>query len=285
MRIQLSMALVVFSAGVLPALAGEDAKTISLADAPAAVQATIKDHVADGALGEIDRTNEEGEVVYEVTFTPKGGEERDFDVADDGTLLSVEMLLPEVPAPVRKTIEVEANGWALDNIDKNVSDTEITFDVDVSTNADGGTREKNFTVAENGDLLSLSMALTNVPAVVQATIQAQAGGGMVASLEETFDPDGNQFDVEVASGGGAKKCFTVTEDGKMYSEEVSLEKVPPGARKTITEKIGNGKLLRIEKALLEKKDGVLPYEVESRKDGQEFDFSVGPKGRFFGEDE
>jgi hypothetical protein len=28
----------------------------------------------------------------------------------------------------------------------------------------------------------------------------------------------------------------------------------------------------------------LPYEVEGRKDGKTFDFSVGPRGRFLGMD-
>jgi hypothetical protein len=31
--------------------------------------------------------------------------------------------------------------------------------------------------------------------------------------------------------------------------------------------------------------GVFPFEVEGRKDGKPFDFSVGPKGRFLGMDD
>jgi hypothetical protein len=31
--------------------------------------------------------------------------------------------------------------------------------------------------------------------------------------------------------------------------------------------------------------GVLPYEIEARKDGKPFNFSVGPKGRFLGMDD
>ncbi len=285
MKIQISIVLLAFAGLVMPAKAGEDAKTVALADAPSAVQTTIKSHVADGALGDIDKTSGDGETVYEVTFTPKGGEERDFTVADDGTLLSVEMTLSELPAPVRKTIGLEADGWALENVDKNVDETEASYDVEVSTNSGGATRTRNFSVAENGDLLSLTLALTNTPAAVQTAIQSQAGGGAVESVEKTFDPDGNQFEVEVVNGDGTKKSFTLTEDGRLYSEEVPLEKVPPGARRTITERVGDGKVLRVEKALLEKKDGVLPYHVESRKDGKEFDFSVGPKGRFLGVDE
>jgi uncharacterized membrane protein YkoI len=285
MRIHITLALLIFMGMVPAVLAGEDAKAMALSDTPPAVQSTITNQVADGALGDIDRTNEDGETTYEVTFTPKGGEERDFSVAEDGSLLSVEMLLPEVPAAVRKTIEMEANSWELENIDKNVDETEPSYDVDASKSVDGAGQSRHFSVAENGGLLSLSLVLTNTPAAVQAAIQTQAGGGTVESLDETFDADGNQFDVEVVKGDGAKRSFTLTEDGRIFSEEVSLEQVPPGARKTINEKVGNGKLLLIERALLEKKDGVLPYYVESRKDGKEFNFSVGPKGRFLGMDE
>jgi hypothetical protein len=36
---------------------------------------------------------------------------------------------------------------------------------------------------------------------------------------------------------------------------------------------------------VEKKAGVLPYEVTGRKDGKPFNFSVGPRGRFLGMDD
>ena len=117
MRIQITLALLIFT-GLIPAVrAGEDSKTMALSDTPPAVQSTITNQVADGALGDIDRTNEDGETTYEVTFTPKGGEERDFSVAEDGSLLSVEMLLPEVKAVrgarVRSTRRViSAASWS-----------------------------------------------------------------------------------------------------------------------------------------------------------------------------
>lgn len=285
MKIQFAIAALLAVAGWVLPVEADDAKTIALSDAPTAVQSAIKDHVADGALGNIDQSKEDGDTVYDVTFTPKGGEERDFSVGEDGTLLNVEMFLPEVPAAVRKTIGMEADGWQLENIDKNMDETEPSYDVDVSKDAAGSGQTRHFSVAENGGLLSVTLALTNTPAAVQATIQSQAGGATVDSIEKTFDVSGNQFDVEVTKADGTKKAFTLTEDGRMFSEEVLLEQVPPGARKTIAEKVGNGRLLSVEKALLEKKDGVLPYYVESRKDGKEFDFSVGPKGRFLGVDE
>jgi hypothetical protein len=91
--------------------------------------------------------------------------------------------------------------------------------------------------------------------------------------------------VEAVTKAGARKTFSVAPDGRLLSVGVSLEQVPPGARRTITAKIGDGKILEIDKSLVEKEDNVLPYEVQGRKAGREFDFSVGPRGRFLGMDE
>ena len=74
-------------------------------------------------------------------------------------------------------------------------------------------------------------------------------------------------------------------NGVLLREQVALEDTPSAARKTIRERMGNGTILRIDKSLVEKRMGVLPYEVQGRKAGKPFDFSVGPRGRFLGMDE
>ena len=165
-------------------------------------------------------------------------------------------------------------------IDKNVADTEISYDVEVSK----GNHTRSFNVDNNGVLSSVDMTLDETPAAVQATIKAQIADGSVQSIDENFDPDGNSFDVEALTAAGARKTFSVAPDGRMLSAGVALEQVPPPVRQTIMEKIGDGKVLEIDKSLLEKKNGVLPYEVQGRKAGREFDFSVGPRGKFLGMD-
>jgi hypothetical protein len=55
-------------------------------------------------------------------------------------------------------------------------------------------------------------------------------------------------------------------------------------RQTLTNRIGNGRILQIDRSFLKKKE-VFPYEIEGLKDGKPFDFSVGPKGRFLGMDD
>jgi len=277
----LAISLAVFCLVTGAALAVDDAKPVALSDTPALVQKAIAAKIGDGKLDEIDRSKENGETVFEINFTTKAGEEHDFTVADDGTLLSIGVVLAETPAVVQKTIQAQAHGWEIEGINKNVADAEISFDVVVAR--DG--RERSFNVAKDGVLSSMEVTLTEMPAAVQATIKAQVADGSVESIDENFDPDGNSFDVEAFAKDGGRKSFNVAPDGRLLSEEVTLEKLPPPARKTILEKIGDGKLLRIDKSLFEKKAGVLPYEVEGRKAGRPFNFSVGPHGRFLGMDD
>jgi len=275
----LGLALFLAATGMVSA--ADDAKSLTLTDLPAAVQKTITGQIADGQLGDIDKTNEGRETVFDVSYTPKGGEERDLTVADDGTLLTLEVGLTELPAAVQATIQTQASGSNLESVEKNLDDAEVTYDVEVSK--DG--KDRSFTVAADGDLLSEEVSLTTTPAAVQSAVSAKIGEGTFQSIDESFEPEGNSFDVEALSKDGAHISFSVSATGELLTEEVALSKVPPAARKTIQTKIGDGKIIKINKSLSEKKDGVLPYEVQGRKDGKAYDFSVGPKGRFLGLDQ
>jgi hypothetical protein len=261
--------------------AADDVKPISLADTPPAVQRVIAARIGDGKLDGIDRSTEGDEVTFEVDFTTKSGEEHDFTVADDGTLLCIGVELADTPVVVQKTIQAQAGGWEIEGINKNVANAEISFDVEATKNG----QEKSFTVANDGVLSSREVTLAEAPVAVQATIKTQIADGHVKSIDEDFDPAGNSFDVEAVVKDGGRKSFSVAPDGRMMGEEVTLEQTAPPARKTIREKIGDGKILRIDKSLFEKQAGVLPYEVQGRKNGRPFDFSVGPHGKFLGMDD
>ena len=267
-----------FLAATFAVFAADDSKSVALSDTPSAVQKIINAQLGGGKLGGITQSKEDGETVFDVGLTDVSGNNRDFSVADDGTLLSYEVTLTEVPAAVQQTMHAQASGWELESIDKNVDDTEITYDVDVSK--DG--REKTFTVADDGDLLSEEVTLTETPAAVQKSIQAQIAGGQVKSVDETFDEDGTGFDVTATAKDGGEKSFCVDTNGTLFSEEVSLEKMRPGVRRAITETIGDGKVLRIDKSLGGKRAS---YEVQGRKDGKPFDFSVSARGKFMGMDD
>jgi uncharacterized membrane protein YkoI len=262
-------------------LSTASAKPVKFSELPVPAQKAVTNQMSGGNLQDIEQTNDDEEMTFDVSFTTKAGEEQDFIVAEDGTVLSIEVELTETPAAVQKTIHAQADGWTLESIDKNVADAEVSYDVTVSKAG----REKIFTVALDGSLLSTIISLAEAPVPVQTAIKLQLADGSLKSIEENFDADGNSFDVEISTVEGRRKSFSLTANGDLASEETSLEKISPAARKTIQEKIGAGKILRIDKSLIEKKGGVLPFEVEGRKDGKPFNFSVGPRGRFLGMDD
>jgi hypothetical protein len=253
---------------------------VALNETPAPVQKTIQTEAAGWQLEGIDKSVEESGTTYDVEVS-KSGSTQNFTVDDDGTLLSVTTSLDQTPDPVKSAIQALAKGGRLVSIDKNVDDAEITFDVEVS-GSNGAT--KTSTLADDGTLLSAEVALAETPPAVQAAIAQQIRRGAVESIDENFDPDGNSFDV-VAASRGLKTSFTVGLDGTLASVEVTLDQTPPGARATIENQIAGGKIIRIDKSIVDKQGRVLPYEVQGRKAGKPFDFSVGPKGRFLGMDD
>jgi len=253
--------------------------TVSLSSIPTAVQKTIQAQVGGGQMGDITKETDDGDTIYDVDLTAKGGSDRDFSVAQDGTLLSIEVELEETPAAVRKTIQAELNGGSLNSIDKNLDDTDLSYDV---SGTDKNGKETDFTVDDDGTLSSREVDLSQTPDAVQKTIAAQLNGGKVDTIDEESDDETN-FDVTVATADGPKTSFTVAADGRLISKEVELAKVPPRARATMENRIGDGTILRVDKSF-EKRNNAFPFEVEGRKDGKPFDFFVAPRGRFLGMD-
>jgi len=261
--------------------AGEPSKTVALAETPTAVQKTIQAQVNDGTLGDIDKTSNVWEVAYDVELTAKDGQERDFTVAEDGILLSGEVTLCETPASVQKAINPFLNKDVLESIDKIFDNGETNYDVEL-TAKDG--RERDFTIADDGTFLSRKMALGETPDVVQKAIKAQMNDGKLGDIDENFGEAETNYDVEMTAKDGREKAFTLAADGSLSSVRVTLAEIPPPARRTVKNQIGDGEILRIDKSYVKEK-GVSPYKVQGSKNGGAFDFSVGPRGRFLGMDD
>ncbi len=263
-------------------LAADKAKPIALTEIQPAVQKLIGARIGDGTLSDIERTDEKDEPAFVISFITKTGKNHDFTVSEDGTLLSLGMPLAELPVAVQKTIRAQANGGEVTGIDKNVADTQVSFDVEVAK--DG--REKYFTVANDGVLSSMEVELAETPPAVQATIKTYLADGQLQSIDENFDPAEKSFDIEAVALNGIHKSFSVAADGRLLSEQVALQKTPAVVRQTIQEKIGMGKLLRIDKTFTETKAGStrVLFEVQCRMNGRPIYFSVGQHGRFLGLD-
>jgi uncharacterized membrane protein YkoI len=261
-------------------LADDTGTKVALSDTPAAVQKAIQAQVGDGKMGDITKSADGEDTDYDVDLTAKDGTDRDFTVAKDGSLLSTEVTLTETPAAVQKTIQTELNGGSLDSIDKNLDDTDVSYEAE-GTSKDG--KDMDFTVDDDGTLSSLQVDLSQTPDAVQKAITAQLNGGKVSEIDENFDDDGTNFDVTITTASGDETSFNLTIDGTMTSKEIPLDNVPPRVRETITKYLAEGAVLEVDKSLT-RKNNVFPYYIVGRKNGKSFDFYVAPRGRFLGMD-
>ena len=71
---------------VAPAARADDDQTMKLEELPAPVRATVQREVKQGAITDIEKDQENGNVVYEVEWTD-AGKNWEIDVAPDGKLL------------------------------------------------------------------------------------------------------------------------------------------------------------------------------------------------------
>ena len=280
-RLPWTISLAALLALCLPAAAlvpSQDAAAIVLAQSPPAVQKTVQANVGNGKITAMSNIVEDGLVRYEVDFT-KDGISRDLKVAEDGTLVSIQVALAETPPAVQKAIAAQLGESKLGDIEKTFEGAETNYEVEITTK-DG--RESQFTLSEAGALLEIEIALSAAPAPVQKTITEQMGNGTLTTLTKIIDQTVTYE--AVFTKDGKEGGVNIAPTGALLSVQITLEQVPPAALKSIQEKVGNGKILSVWQSY-EKREKVLPFKVQSVKDGKSFNFSVGPKGRFLGLDD
>lgn len=269
--------LLVFNLGVVLS-SSSWADEVKLSDVPAAVQKTIKAQAALGKVLKISQEKDDDGVTFTVVASRKE-QEFSYFVAEDGTLMEVQMALEEAPAAVQKTIRAQVGKGKLDSISKSVDEGETSYDVDFTT-ADG--KAQTLTLGADGKIQAQQIALAEAPEAVRKMIETQVGQGKLGGVYKNMDEGETFYDVDYVKGD-KELDFTVGADGKLQNVQISLEETTKVARKTIHQRIGNGKLGRVDKVFRE--DGTFAYDIEAVKDGKPFNFSVGPKGRFLGRNE
>lgn len=254
-------------------------KTLSIHRLPTTVQKTVKEELGDSKLVQIEQDQEDGEITYTVTRKVKD-EDRYFTIAADGSLSAVEVALDETPPPVQNTIKGQLRDGTLDSIEKTFEGNAINFEVETTTKSGA---DRSFTVALDGKLTSVQVTIEEIPAPARKTIDEHLGNGKLVDIFRLTEGNEISYDAEVDHDGKVRDVI-VSPAGKLESIQVLLAEIPAEAQKTIKEKIGAGKLVRIDQSFTPR-HGVLPFEIEARKDGKPFNFSVGPRGRFLGMDE
>ena len=142
---------------------------------------------------------------------------------------------------------------------------------------------QSFSVTPDGKLNAMEVTLQETPVAVRKTIEARLANAKLEDIYHMFEEGTTSYYVEIRREGKLRD-FSVAESGKLQSVQVFIAEMSAEVQKTINDKVGNGQILRVDKSF-ERRHDVLPYEIEARKEGKPFNFSVGPKGRFLGMDD
>jgi uncharacterized membrane protein YkoI len=207
---------------VAPVSFGQQAKLRrELAHVPPPVRKTIRAHLGEDKFDNVEKNDDEGEITYDVEFT-RNGVERGFTVAANGELLDEEVFFKELPQAVQDTIQRKAAGATPGEIDKSNDDGETTFDINVTRAG----HERDFTVDEDGGLLTEQVFLNELPPVVQTTIRKQAGSGGLGEIEKSADDGEISYDIDMTNSTGKTVSFTVDGKGQLDEVEISMSDLP-----------------------------------------------------------
>lgn len=124
--------------------------------------------------------------------------------------------MAQVPAAVKETIKTYAAETEIKKIEKGNVDGKIAYEFEITKNG----KDSEITIYPDGKLLGTEeiMALSEVPAAVRNTVNAQAAGGKLVSTEKVVE-NGKTVYEAIIEKGGKKKEITVAPDGKVLGTE------------------------------------------------------------------
>lgn len=261
---------------VRAAIAADESGDVTLAQAPPAVQRTINAQIGSGKLGEITRSDDGAEATYDVDFTDAAGQQHGFDVANDGTLQSIVVNWPQVPPAVQATIKTQAVGWKINCIERDLAGG-LSYDVEVSKGAEA----LDFTVDEDGTMVSVEVPPGDLPMAVQDTARNIAMGAKIVSAEKSLDDGDPSYDLELMTNG-VTSDLTVTPDGKIVGQQIQLANCPDKVKGGIAAQVGGG----VVKSIFQNNDpdGVTYDIVATTPAGAGQSFTLGPNGQLQSEE-
>lgn len=197
-------------------------------DLPEQVKQTIKAQNPNAAVKEVERATREGRTVYEVEFTQAGRNSK-ISVAEDGTLVPdttsgladrakravdrfarvASLKLADVPEGVRKTIETEAKGREVADIDRETWNRRTVYEVEFAQTG----RNAQIHIAEDGTIvkddragkgmagLFMGTQLEDTPQPVQAAIKKEMANPEIADIDKETRSGETIYEVELKQPG------------------------------------------------------------------------------------
>lgn len=235
---------------------------------PVAVQETIQSHLEGGKMGEVTLDLSRGVKTYEAQII-RNGRERTLSVGENGRLVSREVILEETPAAVQKGIKAQLGPEVLYTIEEKLDDAEPTYEVTLEVKG----RERAFTFAKDGSLVSKGVAIEEMSPAAQRTIREQVGTGTLIGIDQELDED-PVFNVE-ASMNGKMRAFSVGSDGALLSQQFDFAELPPAVQKAAQTALGQALLKQVERRF-ERNTAV--YSVEAVKGSKPRELVFGADG-------
>lgn len=259
---------------VATALAADKPQKVKLAAVPPAVRQAIREQLPTGRPDAIERTVEDGRVIYEVNIT-RDGTERYFSVSEEGKLLTLQVRLDETPAAVQKTIQGHLGTDQLGLVNRTEEHGKFSYEVEFKR----GSGTRTLTVSSAGKLLTLEVELSETPAIVQRAITAHAGEHKLGKITR------NEAEAEVVYEavlvkGGRELTFTVATGGRLVSEQIELADAPAGVQVAVKARLAGATLLWLERA---DEEGEVTFSLGTRKGGVERGFSFSATGELLSE--
>ncbi|MCX7016592.1 MAG: PepSY-like domain-containing protein [Candidatus Sumerlaeota bacterium] len=216
---------------------------VELAKLPDAVQKTIKEHVGDAKIVELEADTESGKTVYDVEIE-KGGKTEEFQVAADGKYLGAEqeeaeekgekgeegeegeekageekaIELAKAPAPVQEAIKKQFGSSKLKALSEETGEGKTVYEAVCEVNG----MEESINVTAEGVVFEIEkqIAEKDVPAAAAKALKEKFPGAKIA-MAEMVQTTCYEFKVEV---GGKTQEVKVDASGAIKGGEEEEEK-------------------------------------------------------------
>jgi hypothetical protein len=250
----------------------------ALGEVPGVVRLAINSQAGRNHVEEIQEDFEDSQPAFIATLVSPDGRERDYTFAQDGSLTEVETSLDELPPAVKASIMASVGRGAVEGVEKNFDNGEVSYVVTMS-----GTDAllRDYTFDEKGTLASVETFSSELPAPVEAIVKSQVGKGRLDGIDKSFEDGGITYQASTTMPDGTERDFSVSPSGELTSREVTWKETPKAVQQTISQTLGNGKLVEVSKAY-DEPGGKVPYEIEASINGRPLYFLVSQSGSFLG---
>lgn len=247
---------------------------LGLGGCPKPVQNVFRNYAAGGKVEQVTRIAQPEEQTWEAEIS-KNDKSTFVEVDKTGKVLSeeTETDLAQAPAAVQATIKRELYNAQITFLGKVVQPGEVSIHVE----ANGNNKDFEFYVANDGDLLRRELTITEVPGAVQKTILAKMGKAPDVTIIKDCESSDCQYTVDFTEGS-KDRSLVVGMDGSVISESevVPLNQTPEAVQKLIKDETAGATVGTITKT---QETGLLYYEVEVTRDGNDESFEATPDGK------